>query len=497
MKTKTKAKILLGAFIISGMYFQISTLSVIRAAGGNQTAVVAKSKKKATALHIAAYDGNLDKCKEIIKNLYSNKSKVIALNAQDTNRNTVLHAAILSGNFELVKWICEGFKIDLNIKNSDNQTPLELVRSEIKFNITQLTVHRSNSKEEQDYNGHEILKTSINLSNLQRMENMLENIINAIEIQKLVKPSSAPANPYIKIENVTIQDGIERFITKDTANIVIYDYPLLHWAACNSNDKLVKCLINNGVTLKKYDPVIIEYLVLNSDLEVFDKLLSTVPSSMIDSVKKDALMSACQTRSSHPRVLEKINYLLRQNKTNPNVVCEYFWGSRFHSGCHSPLSLAIESGHVERVRLLLDNGADVNTKVYNGFSLLHYSVLYANFEIAKLLIERGAFIDAVDDFGKTPLHWACSVRHCEPIAALLIEKGANPNVENEDGQTPLHIVAQREDKTLIDLLLKAGANPNAKDNRGRKPNLNWLQCTFAPYQIRRFFAHPIDQNDMG
>ncbi len=94
-----------------------------------------------------------------------------------------------------------------------------------------------------------------------------------------------------------------------------------------------------------------------------------------------------------------------------------------------PLGLASFFGHMETVRVLLEHGAGVNSASRNEMKVmpLHSAVATndpeARYEIAKLLLERGAEPNArqQDDF--TPLMAADQVGN-EPLAQLLEEHGA-------------------------------------------------------------------------
>ena len=114
----------------------------------------------------------------------------------------------------------------------------------------------------------------------------------------------------------------------------------------------------------------------------------------------------------------------------------------------TPLLLAALAGQPDVIRALIENGADpaLRTKE-NGTALMAASGLgrvpgevivkeSATLEAARLLIDRGADVNAVDDVGNTALHYAAYLRR-ESIVRLLVERGATLDVKNKYGETPV------------------------------------------------------------
>ena len=80
--------------------------------------------------------------------------------------------------------------------------------------------------------------------------------------------------------------------------------------------------------------------------------------------------------------------------------------------------------NITKARRCLDEGVDPNhsyySRVYNGFTPLHVACHCNNPEAVKLLVERGADVEAIDrDTGHTPLHDACSLGYLECVQPLL------------------------------------------------------------------------------
>jgi len=74
-------------------------------------------------------------------------------------------------------------------------------------------------------------------------------------------------------------------------------------------------------------------------------------------------------------------------------------------------------GHKEIAQLLIDAGADVNAKGDVGWTPLHNAVNFGHpsaTEVIKLLIAKGADVNEKNDHGETPLDWAKATGHPKP-----------------------------------------------------------------------------------
>lgn len=111
----------------------------------------------------------------------------------------------------------------------------------------------------------------------------------------------------------------------------------------------------------------------------------------------------------------------------------------------TPLHIAVRYGHKEVAELLLNEGANINALERRKWTPLHTAVKNGKMEVAELLLDRGANVNAVDNLDMTPLHFALKYNR-EELVRLLLDRGANLNAVDKKGRTPLSIVASDDYK---------------------------------------------------
>lgn len=130
---------------------------------------------------------------------------------------------------------------------------------------------------------------------------------------------------------------------------------------------------------------------------------------------------------------------------------------------------SVLTGSMFDLRNALDDGADVEASDSSGRTALHSASMEEGYEdMAALLLKYGADVDAVDDYGFTPLRYAAFygvVENCQ----LLLDNGADVNAACRGGTTPLHWAARGGWYEVCELLLSHGANAFAEDYQGKTP----------------------------
>lgn len=163
------------------------------------------------------------------------------------------------------------------------------------------------------------------------------------------------------------------------------------------------------------------------------------------------------------------------------------------------VSLA-QKGDVAAVRRLLDQQPQLlnwHDPVMLNDTPLHAAAGFGRYDLVKDLLDRGAEVDSVNDWGQTPLILAASGYRVDGrVVELLLARGANVNHHDRDGRTALVNQLAFGSGDLIKLLLAAGADPFQRDAENMLPIqriVGWNDTTrFQPLtEAMALRQHPI------
>jgi len=132
----------------------------------------------------------------------------------------------------------------------------------------------------------------------------------------------------------------------------------------------------------------------------------------------------------------------------------------------SALLIVIKKDRFDLARSLVAAGADVNLAAINGTTPLMAAAYGGDIEFVKLLLDKGAKIDAVDRIKKNAVTYAAGEGRTD-VVMLFIARGVDPNAVYQNGLTALMWAAGYGRVDTMRALVAARARTEPRDDRGK------------------------------
>lgn len=388
-----------------------------------------KSSLNKMAENYEVYDAEIYAKKygdKIIKELVLNYGKDINQTGDEDIGG--LYQAIKHNNIKAVKFFIEN-NAHVEIATFDGTTPLVLAIEENKPKIVELLIKEGKANIYGVY-AKETEKYPIYCAVKNKNLNMIKILLN--------NNFDLKRESYIlsyAIENS--DENIVKYLVENGADIYSYEITALYQAVLNLNPKLVEYFLDKGASIEKA-----------GGTDVYGNIMMAAAGSKFNNsndkspVDLEALEKSAENSA-------KITEMLI-GKADKNIINDSLEGK-------TPLIIAVGNSYIDTAKILIENGANINAVDIEGWSALSYSVNNGDIEIAKLLLEnkakiKGELLIAI----KSPI-----VESRINMMKLLIDNKANINYTDENGFNPLNIAIESGDMELTKFLITNGANVNS------------------------------------
>ena len=346
-----------------------------------------------TPLIVALRNGHIDAFTFLI-------DKGADVNLQDHQGYTALHYAVETKNFDALSClVCNGAAV--NIFTSSKCTPLMLACQSDNVDARNFLLNKGADVNLQGHQGYTALHYAVARKNFDAVSCLVDNGADVNLFTSIYKDT--PLMLACQSHNM---DVIKCLLSIKGANVNLQDhdgYTALHYAVKRKNLDAVSCLVHNG-----------------ADINLFT------------SSKQTPLMMACQSHD-----MDAINFLVNK-------------GADVNLQDRDGQS-ALHFASADICYCLIQNLADVNMCDNHNCTPLMLASRNRDVEKVAMLIENGAKVDLQDVDGNTALHHAVlnSTKICH---ALLTAKASN--LCNSQGWTPLLLASKNCIKSEVEKLLK-------------------------------------------
>ncbi|MDI9312074.1 MAG: ankyrin repeat domain-containing protein [Limnohabitans sp.] len=345
---------------------------------------------------------------------------------------TLLMVAIFNREYKIAKLLLDN-KADVNAKNAVGHTALFLACAHNEEDAIKLLLQYDANVQDsgEDPSGTTALHWAVNYD------------LNEIVLEFLKR--GADVNTYCKEVDRTIL--MSAFFSDSI------------------RPEVVNKIIDAGADLSfktKDNETTLMYACRDNNLEAVKKILAKKIDVNAESKNRwqTALCEAAGNKSRDLSVLK----LLIANGAKVNIP---------DNRGRSPLTEAVFSWNLEKVKYLVEKGADINRRCedFGGASPLLEAAEWAKGdkvdEIIKYLVEKGADVNISNEWGESVLHKAIASDRNYNTIAYLIEKGADIDYYDNNKLTPLMKAARNNAPKIVELLLEHSARLDLVDDQNR------------------------------
>ncbi|TXJ39129.1 ankyrin repeat domain-containing protein [Brachyspira aalborgi] len=388
-----------------------------------------KSSLNKMAENYEVYDAEIYAKKygdKIIKELVLNYGKDINQTGDEDIGG--LYQAIKHNNIKAVKFFIEN-NANVEIATFDGTTPLVLAIEENKPKIVELLIKEGKANIYGVY-AKETEKYPIYCAVKNKNLNMIKILLdNNFDLKR---------ESYIlsyAMENS--DENIVKYLVENGADMYSYEITALYQAVLNLNPKLVEYFLDKGASIEKA-----------GGTDVYGNIMMAAAGSKFNNSNDKSPVDLTLLEKSAENSAKITEMLI--GKADKNIINDSLEGK-------TPLIIAVGNSYIDTAKILIENGANINAVDIEGWSALSYAVNNGDIEIAKLLLENKAKIkDELLIAIKSPI-----VESSINMMKLLIDNKANINYTDENGFNPLNIAIESGDMELTKFLITNGANVNS------------------------------------
>ena len=455
------------------------------------TIIPQNAEVKNTVVHelVASCDiGDLAFVKKLVENF------LVDINKADETCLTPLTASCRSGHANIVRYLLSKKELDVNKADDLDNIPLIIACDQDLTSVVECLVqdHRTDVNV---YNRNNV--TSLGIACKKGYKVVAEMLLcnKSINVDIIDDEGNMLIVSMCTKERWDIVKCLaqqSRDVRKNILSPGRFEHLLLQ-IACKENIRNIICNLHEACSLKNDN---IKDFALKHDLFIENNM------HYLKQHVRELIETGCGWRSlplvlAYTNSFEMVDYLVTNSMINPNAL---------DSDINTALTWACQENMADFAKYLVDIAkADVNICNKHGYAPLFISCQRGHNKIAKLLslkLMENLDLDVnledesantvlhyaiwcSENYGRTPLHWACnnSNSHID-VAQLASKHELMVNKQDNDGNTPLHIACSRGNIDMICSLVAHGAQNEITNDRKQTPALvakDWIHNNVELY----------------
>ncbi|KAK3088028.1 hypothetical protein FSP39_013681 [Pinctada imbricata] len=413
-----------------------------------------------TPLHYACMRGNEMALRQLLTYPELN------IEAVDKQGMTALHMAATHNHTEEAGYLIQA-KAMLRVKDNEDLTPLHCACYEGNIEVVKLLF-----KEAAQRDGWVTIQNMVADRDIDQNTCLHLAVLNGhYDVMKLCVEKKAdvntPAIKYMHPLHLAAKAGdlnCVRLLVKHKARIDSLNEDMatpLHIAAANDHLDVVEYLVKKKAPLDKkdkdnYTPLLMA--AYTGRAEIVNLLLKKgADRSALDKNDKSALYLAAEEDQT-----EALKVMLSYNEMKKMLEV----GDRYDN---HPLHIAAQEGYLGCVKILLENGASMESKNEEEQTPIHLAAKHGRTNVVKEFVKRKKnSVNEEDENSETPLHLAAINGH-KKVVQVLLQFGADVAARNSLLWTPLDCAAEKGHIKIVRILLDADAPVDPMDKTSTTP----------------------------
>ena len=422
-----------------------------------------------TPLHVASYCGGF----KVAQLLLDHGADI---NVRGKDGRTPLHGTLVNLHdnlddyfFDTVRFLLE-HGTDIHALDNDHATPLHMVSASGSIKATWLLLEHGANVHTLDGNQLTLLHLASKSGNFKAAHLLLEH---GADVHTLVGNHSTPLHfasegGNAETAHVLLEHGADIHALDGN-----HSTPL-HFASESGNAKTAHLLLEHGADIHVLDgnhSTPLHFASESGNTKTADLLL-----------EHGAVLDARNNEDSTPLHVASqcgnawVARLLLEHGADIHV-----WNKTDQTPQHILLAMCSNrppDDDIDTIQFFVDPSADVDAVDNYHLTLLHRASYWGNIKFVQLLLERGANLNTRNKVGQTPLHHLLvglvdgSVDCYFDTMQLLLENGVDVDALDDAQSTPLHVASEYGCTKLeaTGLLLKYGASVHLQNNQGQTPS---------------------------